>query len=240
VNRVRLANILKRLHPDKHGSNRYAAIVRLAIALYQRDRRERICQCGQGKARVSKRCRMCALKLRHRGRLKLAASAAAALLLLSGCTSQSESISRRPQHSFRPMLPVEVSSAPAVFPEAPATANLTLAWDAAPDDTVVGYRAHYGGSSRAYTNTTQAGSSLTCYLTGFTVGGTYYFAVTSYNATNAESVYSDELIYMVTSPKLEIILLGAGSPGGPWLPVSTNIVVPSEPARFFMQNIKWH
>ena len=76
MNRARLRTILKRFHPDHNGGrNEYLQIVRNAITLYQRDRKERKCACGNGKSRVSKRCFMCNLKVRNRKRLMLAAAA---------------------------------------------------------------------------------------------------------------------------------------------------------------------
>ncbi len=74
----------------------------------------------------------------------------------------------------------------------------TLLWaapttntDGSPAD-VTGYRIYFGTESGRYTNTIDAGNTTTYTLTNLSPG-TYYFAVTAYNASGNESAYSDEV-----------------------------------------------
>jgi hypothetical protein len=85
---------------------------------------------------------------------------------------------------------VDVVFSPASTPQPSGTA--TLAWDPATGAT--GYRIYYGTSPRTYQQSKGSGlpvSGTSAYLTGFLSGLTYYFAVTSTDATG-ESDYSNE------------------------------------------------
>jgi fibronectin type 3 domain-containing protein len=61
---------------------------------------------------------------------------------------------------------------------------------------VAGYRVYWGTSSGSYSQSHGAGintGSATSYtVTGLTVGRTYYFAVTAYDAVGNESAFSGE------------------------------------------------
>jgi len=77
---------------------------------------------------------------------------------------------------------------------APAVATLT--WTASSDPEVVGYRIYYGTTSNNYLQAPGTGVSAGK-QTVFSVGGlpantTYYFAVTSVDATGKESTFSNE------------------------------------------------
>ena len=47
-----------------------------------------------------------------------------------------------------------------------ATQNVTLAWNASTDPTVVGYNIYYGGASATYTNTLSAGNATNLTVSG--------------------------------------------------------------------------
>lgn len=78
-----------------------------------------------------------------------------------------------------------------------SAANVTLAWDASTDPTVVGYNVYSGTASRSYTNTAQAQNSTSLTVSNLTPGVTYYFAATTYNIAGLESDYSTEASYTV-------------------------------------------
>jgi hypothetical protein len=71
-------------------------------------------------------------------------------------------------------------------------ANVTLAWDASPDPTVVGYRVYYGGASGNYTNSFAVGPVTTAGISNLVVGRTYYFAATAFDSAGVESDFSNE------------------------------------------------
>lgn len=75
--------------------------------------------------------------------------------------------------------------------------NVTLAWDASPSTNVTGYNVYYGLTSKNYTSLFDAGNNLNYTITNLTRGMTYYFAVTAHTITGVESVYSDEINYMI-------------------------------------------
>jgi fibronectin type 3 domain-containing protein len=71
-----------------------------------------------------------------------------------------------------------------------------LSWSASASADVAGYRVYWGTSSGSYAQAQGAGintGSATSYtVTGLTVGRTYYFAVTAYDAAGNESAFSGE------------------------------------------------
>lgn len=81
--------------------------------------------------------------------------------------------------------------------------TVTLAWDASPEATVVGYRIYYrAGSSFAPLSGTGAvegaspvdiGLQLSATLSGLADAQTHYFAVTAYDAAGNESPYSNQV-----------------------------------------------
>jgi hypothetical protein len=75
--------------------------------------------------------------------------------------------------------------------------SVTLAWDPSPGDSIVGYNLYYGSASRTYTNIDQVGDVTQVTVTNLCPGATYYFAITSVDASETESDYSTELIYTV-------------------------------------------
>lgn len=79
------------------------------------------------------------------------------------------------------------------------TGTADLAWDAVTDPRVAGYRVYYGTSPGVYLQSPgaglDAGMSTTYTVTGLTSGVRYYFAVTTYGAT--ESSYSNEVSKLI-------------------------------------------
>ena len=78
-----------------------------------------------------------------------------------------------------------------------ASGNVTLAWDASPDASAVGYRIYYGPASGVYTNSAAVGNVTSATLAGLVDGVTYFFAATAYNASGDESLFSNEANYTV-------------------------------------------
>jgi fibronectin type 3 domain-containing protein len=58
---------------------------------------------------------------------------------------------------------------------------------------VTGYRVYYGTTSRTYGSGLNASSMTTYIVPNLTVGRTYYFAVTAYDAAGNESDFSGEV-----------------------------------------------
>src|SRR5437016_7653401 len=77
--------------------------------------------------------------------------------------------------------------------------NMTLAWDADSDPSVVGYRLYSGTTSGVYTQTTEVGNALAVSVSNLANGNTYFFVVTAYNASAAESGPSNEVSYIAST-----------------------------------------
>jgi len=76
-----------------------------------------------------------------------------------------------------------------------STYSVVLAWQASSDPIVAGYNVYYGGASGTYTNVVNAGNATMVIISGLTYGVTNYFAATTYAASGAESIFSDEVSY---------------------------------------------
>ena len=83
---------------------------------------------------------------------------------------------------------------------ATAAHPVTLAWD--PSAGATGYGLYYGLASRDYDTVLDTGPATRAVVDGLTVGLTYYFAVTAYNAFD-ESDYSDEVSVVIEAPDPE-------------------------------------
>jgi hypothetical protein len=75
--------------------------------------------------------------------------------------------------------------------QAQAASLVRLAWDS---NGATGYRVYYGRSSGAYTSILDVGGSSTATITDLSVGVTYFFVVTAYNAAG-ESSPSNEVSF---------------------------------------------
>jgi hypothetical protein len=79
---------------------------------------------------------------------------------------------------------------------AQTASHVTLAWDSS-EDPAAGYRVYYGASSGSYSDVIDAGASTTVTISNLSIGETYYFAATAYNAIGVESPHSAEIFYTV-------------------------------------------
>ena len=77
-------------------------------------------------------------------------------------------------------------------PPPPAVGSATLQWSASSDSRVAGYRVYWGTASRNYQQSLGAGAVTSKVVGDLPSGRTYYFAVTAYDSSGAESAYSAE------------------------------------------------
>lgn len=105
----------------------------------------------------------------------------------------------------------------ALDPEALAT-TVKLGWAPHTDQTLAGYRIHYGGSSRSYSTVIDVKTQTTCTVGNLRTGQTYYFAATAYDIYGNESDYSNEVAYTV--PNLPPVAQDGTLSGTEDLPVS--------------------
>jgi hypothetical protein len=87
-------------------------------------------------------------------------------------------------------------------------ADINLAWDANAEADLAGYRVYVGTASGTYGSPVDIGNVTAYTVTGLGPG-TYYFAVTAYNASGLESGFSNEVFATIdssdtTSPALSI------------------------------------
>lgn len=80
---------------------------------------------------------------------------------------------------------------------AAADKTVSLAWNPNPETNIAGYRLRYGIASGSYTETVDAGSSLTATATGLDGGTTYYFTVVAYNTAGQTSPNATEISYTI-------------------------------------------
>jgi hypothetical protein len=77
-------------------------------------------------------------------------------------------------------------------------ADISLAWDPSVTPGIVGYKVYYGHSSGVYGTPVTIGNQTTYTVTGLT-SGTYYFAVTAFDASGNESDFSNEISQVIGS-----------------------------------------
>src|SRR6266513_2869094 len=75
--------------------------------------------------------------------------------------------------------------------------NVTLAWDASPDASVVGYILRYGIVGGISTNSLDVANQTTGTASNLSAGTTVFFFVTAYNAQHVESLPSNLITYTV-------------------------------------------
>ena len=71
--------------------------------------------------------------------------------------------------------------------------STTLVWDRCLDPEVIGYRLHYGNSSRDYSSIVEVDNQTTWTLTELADGIPYFFAVTAYDRYYHQSDFSEEV-----------------------------------------------
>jgi hypothetical protein len=74
-------------------------------------------------------------------------------------------------------------------------ADLTLYWNASPSTNVGGYKLYWGTASRAYTSTQDCGNVLEKMVSGIGTNKNTFFALTAYNVSGNESVFSAEAVW---------------------------------------------
>lgn len=84
--------------------------------------------------------------------------------------------------------------------EAPAIkrGRVTLAWDYSPDPVVVRYRVYFGQESGFYTNSAVVGRTNHVTLSGLNEGARYYAVCVAVDATELESVPSNEISFVTS------------------------------------------
>ncbi|MFO1313581.1 MAG: PKD domain-containing protein [Burkholderiales bacterium] len=94
---------------------------------------------------------------------------------------------------------------------------MTLAWD--PSTGATSYRLYYGTSSGTYPNSINTGAATSATVTGLTAGQRYYFVVTAFSSTGAQSPYSNEV--NAVAPALPVASFVADKTSGP-VPLTVN------------------
>ncbi len=89
-------------------------------------------------------------------------------------------------------------------------ADVTLQWDANTETDLAGYKLYYGTAPGVYGTPIIVGKVTTYTLTAVQPG-TYYFAVTAYNTSGAESGFSNEVTTTVPGTTSFCDLNGDGS-----------------------------
>jgi outer membrane biosynthesis protein TonB len=73
--------------------------------------------------------------------------------------------------------------------------SVSLAWNPNADPSIVGYRYHEGTSSGNYSKSIDVGSANSATVSSLSAGQTYFFMVTSYNASAQESAASNQVSF---------------------------------------------
>ncbi|MEY2539352.1 MAG: hypothetical protein QOG67_3092 [Verrucomicrobiota bacterium] len=107
----------------------------------------------------------------------------------------------------------------------PTQANtVSLAWEASPDSSVVGYNLSYGTASGDYTQSTDVGTSLSGTISGLSPSTTYFAVVTAYNAAGLHSLASNEVSFTTPANSPPVVTLTSPTAGAS-LNGSTAIVI---------------
>ena len=93
----------------------------------------------------------------------------------------------------------------------PALYDVVVGWLTSADPQVTGYHIWYGTAPGNYSNNILLGNVTSVTITGLAAGVTYYFVVTAYNATGAESAASSEVSFVPGIPFAQFNGLAGGS-----------------------------
>lgn len=85
--------------------------------------------------------------------------------------------------------------------------SIVLDWNPSASPQVAGYNVYFGTTSGKYPYKLRAGNAKSTTISNLTVGATYYFAATAYDASGNESGYSGEIKVVV--PFLLSLVRGA-------------------------------
>lgn len=77
-------------------------------------------------------------------------------------------------------------------------ASVTLEWLASPSLNVSGYKIYYGVGQFYYSNSITVGKITTATVTGLSLNTVYYFAVTAFNSSFLESIFSNQVEHRTT------------------------------------------
>lgn len=75
--------------------------------------------------------------------------------------------------------------------------TVTLAWDPNIESDLAGYKMHRGIVSGVYTDTADVGNVIEFTTGNLNDGTLYFFAVTAYDTTGNESLFSNEVSYLI-------------------------------------------
>ena len=96
--------------------------------------------------------------------------------------------------------------------------TLTLSWSASTSTNVANYKIYYGTTSGSYTQVVSAGPLTQTTITGLTPGTTYFLAATASDDAGVESLYSNEISFVVPAgrpdqslPELSLFRAGTDS-----------------------------
>lgn len=90
----------------------------------------------------------------------------------------------------------------ATLADAQTFKSIKLGWNAVPETGILGYKVYVGTASNQYTQTYDAGTSLSLTIPDRVLGTTYYFAVKSVGSGGLESVFSGEIAVTIATPPL--------------------------------------
>jgi hypothetical protein len=85
---------------------------------------------------------------------------------------------------------------------AEALQSVVLAWNPSPAPDIAGYRLYYGTQSGGYEQMILVTQGTSAAVSGLREGQTYFFAVTAFDASDSESLPSNEVSYTVPEPRL--------------------------------------
>lgn len=85
------------------------------------------------------------------------------------------------------------------LPQNAQAAQATLTWNPNSEPDLLGYIVHYGTVSGNYQVKMDVGNNTQASVSNLQDGGTYYFAVTAYDSSGNDSVYSNEVVYSATA-----------------------------------------
>ena len=98
--------------------------------------------------------------------------------------------------------------------------TVPLAWNAATESGIQGYKVYVGTASQQYTQIYDAGTTPAFSVDALEFGKTYYFAVKTIGSTGLESDFSGELVVKIAPPSLPvsggISMNGSGQNGLNW------------------------
>ena len=100
------------------------------------------------------------------------------------------------------------AAATSVAADPPPTPTLTLAWGASASTNVTNYTIYYGTTSGSYTQAVSAGQVTQTTITGLMPGNTYFLAATATDDAGLESLYSNEILFVVPAGRPDLSLPG--------------------------------